>query len=78
MCWYFGYILDIFGSFGYLMVHLGIFWIFLDLLGMCCYFWESFGPFWIFGYVVVFLGIITIMTNVCPGSFGFLGCYGYH
>ena len=30
----FGYILDLFGSFGYVVVFLGIIWIFFNLLGM--------------------------------------------
>ena len=74
----FGYLLDLFGSFGKKVVLLGIFWIFLDLLGMWCYFWVSFGSF---GYVVVFLGICWIFLDLLVVIFGNLldlfGFFGY-
>ncbi len=56
------------GRFGCLLDLFWIFWVYF-----CVIFGNILDLFDFFGYVVVFLGIICIRTNVCPGSFGSFG-----
>ena len=54
----FGYLLDLFGSFGKPMLLLGIFWVCDGIFG---YLLDLFG---FFGYVLVFLGIFWIFLDL--------------